>query len=57
MMDIKDYILIINIYIELFFWSNCLILIVINFVKDDFKLVVYIEYMNMIMIDNDSILD
>ena len=56
-MDIKDYILIINTYTESFPWSNRLISTATNFVKDDPKLAVYTEHMNMIMIDNDSILD
>ena len=56
-MDIKDYILIINAYTESFPWSNRLISTATNFVKDDPKLAVYTEHMNMIMIDNDSILD
>ena len=51
-MDIKDYILIINTYTESFPWSNRLISTATNFVKDDPKLAVYTEHMNMIMIDN-----
>lgn len=53
-MDIKDYILIINTYTESFPWSNRLISTATNFVKDDPKLAVYTEHMNMIMIDNDA---
>lgn len=52
----KDYFLVINAYTEAFSWSNSLIYKATEFVKDDPNIAIYAEHMNLLKMDNDTML-
>lgn len=53
----NDYILLINSYAESAFWSNKHISVVAKFAKNHSEVDLYAEHMNMLMVDNDTILN
>jgi signal transduction histidine kinase/ActR/RegA family two-component response regulator len=56
-MDTKDYILVVNSYTEAFPWSNRALSATTKYVLDNSTLALYVEHMNMLMMDNDTIVD
>lgn len=55
--DNKDYILCINSYIESSPWSSKIISDLMEFVLKDYSITLYAEHMNMLIIDDETILD
>lgn len=53
----KDYILVVNSYTEAFPWSNRTLSATTKYVLQDSTLTFSVEHMNMLMMDNDTILD
>ena len=55
--DGKSYILCINSYTEASPWSSRLISNVTEFVQKDPEITLYVEHLNMLLVENDSILE
>ncbi|WP_455584303.1 ATP-binding protein [Bacteroides sp.] len=53
----KDYILVVNSYTEAFPWSNRILSATMKYVLNNSTLTLYAEHMNMLMMDNDTIVD
>lgn len=56
-MDTKDYILVVNSYTEAFPWSNRALSATTKYVLDNSTLALYVEHINMLIMDNDTIVD
>lgn len=53
----KNYILVINSYTEAFPWSNRALSATTKYVLNDPTLTLYVEHMNMLMVDNDTMVN